>query len=163
MSGVEFENFGKFDKKIKTFLDQSPASSYSVGFFKNARYPQDRGGLPVATVAAIQEFGDPAAHIPERSFFRTANATYEKKLLRTIVGFLKRNHKLTIEDVSILASAHQKEIQASIAYGHWAPNAPSTIKQKQRKKGKRQADLPSSKPLIDEGIMRNSVTFVVDK
>jgi hypothetical protein len=44
-----------------------PPEHVRVGFLEGATYPD---GTPVATVAAIQEFGAPRAAIPPRPFFR---------------------------------------------------------------------------------------------
>lgn len=44
-----------------------------AGFLEGTTYPD--GGLPVATVAAIQEFGAPAASIPPRPFLRPTIAS----------------------------------------------------------------------------------------
>lgn len=57
--------------KLKTALAEiakkvNKAALVKVGFMEGARYPD---GTPVAMVAAIQNFGAPAAGIPVRSFF----------------------------------------------------------------------------------------------
>jgi hypothetical protein len=45
----------------------------------------------------------------------------------------------------------QGDVQMSIVSGGWAPNSPVTVKMK-----------GSSRPLIDTGAMRQSVTYVVE-
>ena len=44
-------------KALEKLADQIKKSKLEVGFFESAKYPD---GTPVAYVAAIQEFGNPA-------------------------------------------------------------------------------------------------------
>ena len=63
----------KLDKFLRT-AGKGGVSGVRVGFFSTARYDD---GTPVATVAAINEFGSREANIPERPFFRQAIAKME--------------------------------------------------------------------------------------
>ena len=57
-----------------------------VGFLAGAKYPD---GTPVAMVAAIQEFGAPAARIPPRPYFRTMIADKRREWPKGLAVQLK--------------------------------------------------------------------------
>lgn len=119
----------------------------------------------VARIAVWLEFGVPKknAHegtkrafmefwqIPPRPFFREA-IDKNRDALKDFMGRISADvmvGKLTphqaLESVGIWM---QDKVKRSITTGDWKPNAPSTVERK-----------GSSKPLIDSGQMRNSVTF----
>lgn len=89
--------------------------------------------------------------IPPRPFFRTAVDSSREALSnhidRTVAAFMlgKSTPQKVLELVGVWM---QNRIKRTLTTGNWIPNADIT---KRRKK--------SSKPLIDTGQMRNSVTF----
>lgn len=110
-------------------------------------------GLQVAEYATWNEFG--TSSIPARPFMRTAFDENVDKIFqrfykgrRGIVDGLI-NQDQAMNDIGLYM---QTLIKKSITNGDWASNAPYTVKQK-----------GSSKPLIDTGIMLNSVTFAIRK
>lgn len=115
-----------------------------VGFFDTARYPN---GTYVAQVARYQEYG--TIHIPIRPFFRTAITNNMHKWIE----FYKKdisitnNNAFTLNRVGELA---RRDIIKSIDNMNTPPNKRSTIKNKK-----------SSKPLVDTGLLRRSVTYKV--
>ena len=103
-------------------------------------------------IATWNEFGN--SRIPERSFFRNAmqenkgayrslNRSEAKKIMRG-QGDMRR----ALQRLGLLAQGH---VQQSIVDLRSPPNAASTI----AKKG-------SSNPLVDEGQLRQSVTFMIE-
>ena len=152
-------------QKLKRFIAQAKRAQagavggVEVGFFETARYPPvstGKGGgrrqktLPVATVAAWNEFGNRAG-VPERPYFRNAldaskgdvNAVIKESIdPRTMAP-----DKALAGKVGLVVQGH---IQRSITSLRTPPNAPSVIKRK-----------GSSNPLIDTKKMTNSVTFKV--
>ncbi len=81
-------------KKFQQALDQlakkiSKPGTLRVGFLENAKYPN---GMPVAAVAAIQEYGAPKAHIPPRPFFRSLINAKEKEWAIGIGNVLKQSN-----------------------------------------------------------------------
>lgn len=120
----------------------------NVGFFEGATYPD---GTPVAMVAAIQNFGAPAAGIPARPFF--SNMIEEKspewgeKLARILPG-ADYNGKLALNR---LGYGIASDLQMSIINTNDPALSPITIFEK-----------GFSKPLIDTGQMINSVGYEVD-
>ena len=114
--------------------------------------PADAGeednGLPIATNAAMHEFG---IGVPERSFIRAPLAANVDKYKKAMEWFAGRvgGGKLT-NDQALAQLGHMAvgDIQTAIERGISPANAISTIK----KKG-------SSTPLIDTGRLRQSITF----
>lgn len=117
-----------------------------IGFFDNAKY---ENGVHVASVASFQEFG--TLKIPMRPFFRNAIKKNGVKWF----GFFKnqfsknKDFELSLNQVGEIARG---DIIESINNTNTPPLAESTI----RRKG-------SSKPLIDTGLLRASVSYKVVK
>lgn len=130
------------------------ATAVEVGFFATAKYPD---GLPVATVAAWNEFGTrrPNGRVgtPSRPFMRNAIANAEDG----IVEIAKRHidpvdMKINRGTAQLIGAYVQGEIQREIVNLRKPPNAEITI---ERKGGK-------ANPLINTGTMRTAVTFKVN-
>ena len=127
-----------------------------VGFFSEARYA-DADLTPVASVAASNEFGvtEPGRNIPERPFFRRATREMDSDLIDAIKGGIDPTRMVVTQRLAdLLGAIAQSHIQRQIETSDsWAvPNSPVTIARK-----------GSSGPLRDTGLMRNSVTWVVDR
>lgn len=123
-------------------------SSLKVGFLSGSTYPD---GTSVPMVAAIQEFGAPAANIPPRPFFRDMVAAHEAEW----PGFLSSQLKTSDYDVGRtmgrLGLLMADQLQQSIVDFDKVPLKPATIARK-----------GFAKQLIDTGHMLNSVAFEVD-
>jgi hypothetical protein len=118
-----------------------------VGFLENATYP---GGKPVAMIAAIQEFGAPAAGIPPRPFFRNMIADKSPEW-GSAIGQLMVSQNYDVERVlSMAGEAIAGQLRQSIVDTNSPPLAESTIARKGH-----------SKPLIDTGHMLQSVSYEV--
>lgn len=125
----------------------------AVGIFEADGGQPHGDEVTVADVAAWNEFGTET--IPERSFLRAwfdenidrAREALHRLMLRVVEGKLTKEQAL--EQFGLWV---QGEIQKRIAQGISPPNAQSTINAK-----------GSSKPLIDTGQLRSSVTFGVDR
>ncbi|EAH7944963.1 hypothetical protein EP189_08720 [Campylobacter jejuni] len=141
----DFDLQKEIDKKLNNLISSSN-KRLEVGFFETAKY---ENGEHVANVAKIQEYG--TLKIPARPFFRTAVSKNQGKWL----GIFK-NQFLANQDFNLslnqVGEVARGDIVASIMQTNNPPNAEATIKAK-----------GSSKPLIDTGFMRNSVTFKVVK
>lgn len=118
--------------------------------------------LTVAQLAAIHEFGkvihQPRMRrtivIPERSFLRATIDQYRDAITRRDVllaqGYVLGKFELK-PSLELLGQYVVGLIKQRIANGIAPPNSPWTIAQK-----------GSSKPLIDTGQLRNSITYQVD-
>ena len=156
--------------------------SVQAGVPKGPTYPADRGGKSVAEVAAIQEFGAPAARIPPRPFIRPAfknnKAEWKNSLSDGVVQVINGN--TSADDVLSLAGEQaQLAIQTKILDCYEPPLSPVTVLLRAwRKNGVkitrqvvRQAALAikmgsatggDDKPLIDDGILLASISYAVN-
>lgn len=105
-----------------------------------------------ATKAAINEYG--TSKIPQRPFMRTAVSRHGKswgeKSAKAVQSVMKG---MPISQATELVGMQMKaDISSTLTNGPWIPNSPVTI----AKKG-------SSRPLIDTGELRASITYRVEK
>jgi hypothetical protein len=130
----------------------------AVGFprgkgLKSRHYPT---GASILEVAVWNNFGAPRAHIPARPFMNQATPKIVEaaNALAHEVAKANRSKPLTPAQYEAMYDALGQQsrgiIQHTITTGHFAPNAPSTIRRKH-----------SSRPLIDTTDMRAAVTFAV--
>lgn len=140
---------GGFGDGMRQRLKEAQAKHVNVGFPGG----QDHEGteMTVAQLARVHEFGAPSVGIPERPFMRQSLQNNRPKYLRLNRQNLRQ---MVAGDMSAeqalgqLGAMAQGDIQREIVNGEFAPLKPETI----RRKG-------SSKPLIDSGQMRQSVTW----
>lgn len=127
----------------------------TVGVHEEEGGESYEGGLTVAEVGAIHEFGAPDADVPRRSFLRgyfdEQQDDITDKLTRAGQAVLVRgaDPQAAYEAVGLTMAG---EVQARISAGIDPPNKESTIARK-----------GSSKPLIGEtGQLRSSITAKVE-
>ena len=118
------------------------------------------GGLTLAEIATVLEFGAPSVGIPERPYLRDTfdlNAARYEEILT--LGIKEATKPANLEHfdaelrkvIEITAIAAVGDVQEAIATpGAFAPNAPLTI-----------AIKGSSVPLIDTGRLRQSIDYEV--
>lgn len=110
------------------------------------------GGLSLASVGAVNEFGSDDGRVPERSFLRAtvdANAAaYTERLTRITddAAMGKRSLRDGLARLGALAEGDVKQFMTDLTD---PPNAPSTIARK-----------GSSNPLIDTGGLRAAIRHV---
>lgn len=126
-----------------------------VGWFESAKYPD---GTPVAYVALIQEMGSPQNSIPPRPFFRSTMAEKSKQW----TGLLKSGCK------AILAGNETAHSVMEKVTGKAAGDVRRKIsKIREPALSQRTLDarlsrgLTSTKPLVDTGIMLQTLTHQV--
>ena len=152
--------------RLKRFLSQAKAKqakavrNVEVGFFETARYPPVRSGKgqkgraqvphPVALVAAWNEYGNRGG-VPERPFFRRAIAA-SKRGVGEIIEDNIDTASLAVDPrtAKLLGAYLVGQVQSEIVRLDDPDNAESTKKRKKRK---------PANPLIDTGVMLQSVTF----
>ncbi len=124
----------------------------AVGIFEADGQAPAGEGITLIEVAVINEFG--GGDVPARSFLRGWFDEHRERAQKALVvlcqGVLRGEYtaKVAIERFGLWLQA---EVQKRIAQGIPPANAPSTV----AKKG-------SSKPLINTGQLRSSITFAVD-
>jgi hypothetical protein len=114
-----------------------------VGFLEGARYPD---GTPVATIAAIQNFGAPSRGIPPRPFFSSMIEAKSPGWGDSFVGVLKAANY----DVGLSLARFGEGIAGQLRQSIRDTNAPPLAQATIDRKG-------FAKPLIDTGVMFNSV------
>lgn len=111
-------------------------------------------GAPIAVIAAVQEFGSADGRVPERSFLRVPlrqNAEAFQAIWRAQVPKVVDGDMTMHQVMSQLGARAVAVSQEAISEGIAPENAEST----KARKG-------SSKPLIDTGALRQSITFIVE-
>lgn len=144
-------------EKIKAKLEHIPKEFNGlvaqVGFPSGQHYPDN--GPSVAYVAAIHEFGAPAAKIPARPFIIPTVKAKKESWVNTIKKSIPRvvHGQATAFDVLDLVGIQAAaDIQDGIKKVTSPPLSPITIARK-----------GSAKPLIDTGLMLASVSNAVNK
>ena len=136
--------------KLKELIDKAgQAGTLRVGFLEGATYP-DKNSTPVASVAAIQEFGAPAAGIPARPFFRNMIADKSPGWGEKLGKTARRNGYDMRATLESMGAGIKKQLQESIQTFDAVPLADSTIDRK-----------GFDKQLIDTSHMINSVDYDV--
>lgn len=120
----------------------------SAGMHKTASI----GGkvLSMAELATVHEYG---LGVPQRSFIRSTVTEQEQAIRATLrkVGDRVLMGKMTAEQgLRVLGEDIKSKIQRKITTGPFVPNAPSTIARK-----------GSSRPLIDTGSLRASISYEI--
>jgi hypothetical protein len=108
--------------------------------------------IPLAMIAAVHEFGCPERNIPERSFLRAGIRRGTPKFNRLNVDSLRKvvRGEMTIATaLDRLGVVAVGEVKREFVVGSFAPLKPETIKRK-----------GSSRPLIDTGQLRQSITYI---
>lgn len=152
MSG-RIKGGGKLEK-ILTSLEQNSSSAkrVDVGFFRGATYPD---GTPVATVAAVQEFGN--SRVPARSFMRTTIAEKARLWPKAGEAILRATGCNVRQALETMGGEAASDMQDRIRAITEPALSPATIK-KRRAVG---SENPT-KPLIDTRTMINALSFQVD-
>lgn len=149
----------KFENKIPALikrLDKLNGTEVEVGFFPEDRYGPENHNLPVATVAAYNEFG--TVHNPQRPFMSDtfsdsmSQAAMARAMRDVFVGVIKGTPVQRL--LNMLGRITGELMQISIQqYAAMGGNSVETIK----RKGGRDT------PLIDTGKMLESVRFHIHR
>ena len=148
---VVFSGGSKLEQFFKN-AGKGGVDGVDVGYFASAKY-DDKNSTPVASVAATHEFGTSDGRIPERATMRPGVKQAQFRLKR----LLRQNidpEKMVVDETLAgkLGLTLQNTIQRKIRDLRTPINAESTVKAK-----------GSSNPLIDTGLMIDSVTYEVNK
>ncbi|VFR32546.1 Phage-related protein [plant metagenome] len=147
-------------EKLKATLAEVSSKQIRVGFFPEATYPD---GTPVAYAAAIQEFGYPQGNIPARPFMRPTQENKKTDWGRQIAGAIRGAIDGKVEigaAFEALGARSAGDIGRAISQVTSPPLSPNTLKARQAKK---KTPGVSSKPLVDTGLLIQSVSHVVEE
>lgn len=132
-------------------INKLKSVTIETGFFEEDTYDADNDFLPVAQVAAWQEFGTPT--IPPRAFIRLGwtDAMHSRAFTKVYGGVVKRiiAKKQSVGDgLEQLGFLSQSLMKREIREWDYPPNAPSTVSHK-----------GFNDPLIETEKMLDSVKF----
>lgn len=142
---------------LRQMMKDVASKRLAVGWFDTAKYPD---GTPVAAVAARNEFGDPP--VPPRPFMRPAMAENKAEWADLIRKGFKASidGKATVEQVyGQVGMRAAGQVSSQIASVFIPPLSTSTIAARQ---AKRKTPGVSTKPLVDTGLMIQSVSSKVE-
>lgn len=149
--------------RLQKALQEIGGKVGKIGWFESSTY-QD--GTPVAYIAAIHEHGVPEKNIPMRATIRPtiqAQRTRWAKLAQ--VGFTSvfrgtETSASAMEKVSAKAAA---DIRKTISQLRTPPLKVETVKARlSGKKQGRVVSLTIAKPLVDSGVLLNTLTHIVE-
>ena len=138
-------------KGIKKLFSRLEKGTVDVGILAGEGKHED-SDLTVAEVGFYHEFG--TVRSPERSFIRSTingQAKDIKKVARAQYAKVLNGNATIEQGLGILGAYTAGLIQETFTSNDWTPNTERTI----RAKG-------SSKPLINTGQLRQSISFKVD-
>lgn len=147
-------------------LDDLSKSNYKaeIGWFENDKY--QKNGISVALVAAQNELGNPKLNIPPRPFMRPAIQKNEKKwtkILEVEASKILEGKQSIKNALSIVAEDIAGDIRKEITLVKSPPLKRQTIRNRLRKYKDKQTVGKLDKPLIDSGIMLDTLTHIVNK
>ena len=135
--------------------------SLQVGWFESAKYGD---GVPVAGIAAQNEYGNPKMGIPPRPFLRNTiesqSPTWSKIIEQGASAVVAGSHSIenVLNKLGLKAAA---DIKNGISSGNFTPLKQSTIDARLRKKADGKTVGSLDKPLVEEAIMINTITHEV--
>lgn len=140
-------------KQVMKRAEQLNRMQLVVGIPNDENSRQDSGEITNAELGIIHEFGVPERGIPERSFMRSTASEESENLGRLgnaqVAECLEGN--ASAHDVfATIGTYLQGKVVEKITDGEFEPNNENTVKSKH-----------SSKPLIDTGQLRASITYEV--
>lgn len=133
-----------------------------VGFFPGAIYDD---GTPVAYVAAIQEFGVPEKNIPSRSFMRSTIKEQQQNWSAIAKNGSRAvlSGKLQASDLmDMIGQKAAGDMRKKISTITTPALKQSTIDARLSRKADKATVGSLTKPLVDSGLMLQSLTSVVE-
>lgn len=143
---------------IDNLIDKITSKKLEVGFFEHSAYED---GTPVAGVASVQEFGSVANNIPPRPFFNPTLEDNEKKYAKIMAKNFENileGKTNTSQALGQIGEFVKGDIQESIRAVTSPTLSKRTIAARAKKNSKGKA---SAKPLVDTGLMIQSVDYEV--
>lgn len=126
-----------------------------------ARRNDDNTSITNAEIGYIQETGSPAMNLPARPFLVPGIEAVQKLIAAKLEKAARAALDGSSDDVekAFIAAGlvGQNGVRAQINDGDFAPLAEATLAARQRR------GRTGTKPLIDTGQLRNSVTYVIRK
>ena len=135
-----------------------------VGWFEKSRY-DDAESTPVAAVAAQNEYGNPNMHIPARPFMRPTIIAQQKiwaKVAEQGARNILKGDQTSSDVLEMIGLKAAGDIRKTISKITTPPLSPRTIAARLAKRADHQTVGNLTKPLIDTGVMFNTLTNTVE-
>jgi len=152
-------------KHLKQRIDELNLFKVEVGWFSSSQHPtEDGGNIPMATIAALNEFGSPERFIPPRPFIRPAlaenRALWRHQIKQGTKAIIQGSETdlSVMEKIGLSVSGH---IRAQITQVHEPELSSKTIEKRLAIRADKSTLGKLDKPLVFEGIFLNSVTYIV--
>ena len=147
-------------KHLLKSIEAISKAEIKVGFFAHSQHETDKGTVPTASIAAVQELGSIKQSIPARPFLNPALDENRDENVRLMLDAAKD----TLNGGNLSASFEKiggklvGDVQTKITEITQPPLKQSTIKARARRHSK---GIASDKPLVDTGEMLRSVSYEV--
>ena len=144
---------------LSDIIGNASNKKVQVGWFESAKYDD---GTTVAGVAAKNEYGDPSKRIQPRPFLRNTIESKSSEWAGIVdqgaEAVIKGSH--TIDNVlNGLGLKSSADIKNEIATGNFAALQQSTIDARLSKKANGKTIGSLDKPLVEEAVMINTITY----
>lgn len=152
---VKFESKDMGKAKIERELRAARKLVALVGIPSDAKRHEDNPNIGLAEIAFIMEKGSTVNKIPPRPFMQQTRTMNEKKvadLSKKYLSAISTGKMGAMDAIKKLGASYEGAMKKIFIVGSFTGNAEST---KKRKK--------SSKPLIDTGLLRQSIKYKVAK
>lgn len=152
---VKFESKDMGKAKIERELRAARKLVALVGIPSDAKRHEDNPNIGLAEIAFIMEKGSTVNKIPPRPFMQQTRIMNEKKvagLSKKYLSAITTGKMSAMDAIKKLGASYEGAMKKIFISGTFAPNAPSTARRKK-----------SSRPLIDTGLLRQSIKYKVAK
>ena len=152
---VKFESKDMGKAKIERELRAARKLVALVGIPSDAKRHEDNPNIGLAEIAFIMEKGSTVNNIPQRPFMQQTRIMNEKKvagLSKKYLSAITTGKMSAMDAIKKLGASYEGAMKKIFLTGSFAPDAPATARRKK-----------SSRPLIDTGLLRQSIKYKVAK
>ena len=152
---VKFESKDMGKAKIERELRAARKLVALVGIPSDAKRHEDNPNIGLAEIAFIMEKGSTVNNIPPRPFMQQTRIMNEKKvadLSKKYLSAISTGKMSAMDAIKKLGASYEDAMKKIFIAGTFAPDAPATARRKK-----------SSRPLIDTGLLRQSIKYKVAK
>lgn len=152
---VSFKTRDLGKAKIERELKSARKLVALVGIPSDAKRHEDNSNIGLAEIAFIMEKGSVVNNIPARPFMQQTRQRNEKRMMglsKKLLKAISNGSTTAMDAIKKLGASYEGAMKRIFIEGSFAPNAPATVRRKK-----------SSRPLIDTGLLRQSIKFKVAK
>ena len=152
---VSFKTRDLGKAKIERELKAARKLVALVGIPSDAKRHEDNPNIGLAEIAFIMEKGSVVNNIPARPFMKQTRQRYEKRMMglsKKLLKAISNGSTTAMDAIKKLGASYEGAMKRIFIEGSFAPNATATVRRKK-----------SSRPLIDTGLLRQSIKYKVAK